>query len=292
LIARIWSAASGPQRLLILAGALLIASGLFHIGAYLLLDGGWEGPVSWRKPIEFGISGGLTALSLAAVMARLPRGGWLAWLCAVAVSLFLPETALIDLQRWRGVPSHFNRDTGFDVAVFDLMGILVLIVALGIIVMTVWTFVSLRGPGSSTLAIRAGMVFLVIGQVLGFAIVTNGLGVDDLSRASIFGAAGEMKVPHAVALHGLQALGLLALILERTRLSESRRTWLVFLGIAGYSLALIVATIQTFGGRAPLDLTPLTVVGAGLGLLMLAVAYVAGLRAAQATRAIGSMPAN
>ena len=223
---------------------------------------------------------------------RLARGGWLAWLCAVAVSLFLPETALIDLQRWRGVPSHFNHDTGFDVAVFDLMGILVLIVALGIIVMTVWTFVSLRGPGSSTLAIRAGMVFLVIGQVLGFAIVTNGLGVDDLSRASIFGAAGEMKVPHAVALHGLQALGLLALILERTRLSESRRTWLVFLGIAGYSLALIVATIQTFGGRAPLDLTPLTVVGAGLGLLMLAVAYVAGLRAAQATRAIGSMPAN
>jgi len=292
LIARIWSAASGPQRLLILAGALLIASGLFHVGVYLLLDGGWEGPVSWRKPIEFGISGGLTALSLAAVMARLPRGGWLAWLCAVAVSLFLPETALIDLQRWRGVPSHFNHDTGFDVAVFDLMGILVLIVALGIIVMTVWTFVSLRGPGSSTLAIRAGMVFLVIGQVLGFAIVTNGLGVDDLSRASIFGAAGEMKVPHAVALHGLQALGLLALILERTRLSESRRTWLVFLGIAGYSLALIVATIQTFGGRAPLDLTPLTVVGAGLGLLMLAVAYVAGLRAAQATRAIGSMPAN
>ena len=248
--------------------------------------------MSWRKPIEFGISGGLTALSLAAVMARLPRTGWLAWPCAVAVSLFLPETALIDLQRWRGVPSHFNHDTAFDLAVFDVMGILVLIVALGIIVMTVWTFVSLRGPGSSTLAIRAGMVFLVIGQVLGFAIVTNGLGVDDLSRASIFGAAGEMKVPHAVALHGLQVLGLLALVLERTRLAEPRRTVLVLLGIAGYTLALIVATLQTFGGRAPLDLTPLAVVGAGLALLMLAVAYVAGLRAAQAARTIGGMPAN
>ena len=262
------------------------------MGVYLLLDGGWDGPVSWRKPIEFGISGGLTAVSLAVVMSRLPRTGWLAWPCAVAVSLFVPETGLIDLQRWRGVPSQFNHDTSFDLAVFDVMGILVLIVAIGIIVMTVWTFVSLRGPGSGALAVKAGMLFLVIGQALGFAIVTNGLGVDDLSRSSIFGAAGEMKVPHAVALHGLQALGLLALLLERTRLPESRRTSLVLLGIAGYMLALIVATIQTFGGRAPLDLTPLAVVGAALALLMLAVAYLAGLRAAQAARAIGGMAAN
>ncbi|OLC21991.1 MAG: hypothetical protein AUH33_00625 [Chloroflexi bacterium 13_1_40CM_68_21] len=259
---------------------------------YFTLDGSWEGPVSWRKPIEFGISGGLTALSLAAVMGRLPRTGWLARPCAVAVSLFVPETALIDLQRWRGVPSHFNHDTPFDLAVFDVMGVLVAIVALGIVVMTVWTFVSLRGPRSSALAVRAGMVFLTIGQVLGFAIVTNGLGVDDLSRASIFGAAGEMKIPHAVALHGLQALGVLALLLERTALPESRRMSLVQLGIVGYTLALIVATLQTFGGRAPLDLTPLGVVGGGAALLMLAFAYAAGLRAAQVSRTSGGVPAN
>lgn len=257
-----------------------------------MLDGSWEGPVSWRKPIEFGISGGLTVLSLAAVMGRLPRTGWLAWPCAVPVSFFVPETALIDLRRWRGVPSHFNHDTSFDVAVFGWMGILVAIVAMGIIGMTVWMFVSLRGPGSSALAIKAGMVFLTIGQVLGFAIVTNGLGVDDLSRASVFGAAGEMKVPHAVALHGLQALGVLALLLERTRLEESRRTWLVLLGTAGYTLALIVATIQTFGGRAPLELTPLAAVGAGVALFMLAVPSAAALRATQPGRAVRGVPAN
>jgi uncharacterized membrane protein len=287
-----WSSANGPQRLLIAAGTILLASGLFHVGVYVMQDGAWEGPVSWRKPIEFGISGGLTTLSLAAVMSRLPPTGWLAWSCAVAISLFLPETALIDLQRWRGVPSHFNHDTAFDVAVFSWMGILIAVVSLGIMVMTVWTFRSLQGPGSSVLAIRAGMVFLTIGQVLGFAIVTNGLGVDDLSRASIFGAAGEMKVPHAVALHGLQALGVLALLLERTTLPESRRTWLVLVGIAGYTLALIVATIQTFGGRAPLDLMPLAVVGAALALLMLAIAYAAALRATRMARAVRGLPAN
>ena len=269
-----------------------MASGLFHVGVYVMLDGAWEGPVSWRKPIEFGISGGLTAISLAAVMSRLSGTGWLAWPCAVAISLFLPETVLIDLQRWRGVPSHFNHDTAFDVAVFSWMGILIAIVAFGIIVMTVWTFVSLRGPGSSALAIRAGMVFLTIGQLLGFAIVTNGLGVDDLSRASIFGAAGEMKVPHAVALHGLQVLGLLAVLLERTALAESRRNWLVLMGIAGYTVALIVATIQTFGGRAPLDLMPLALVGGAVAVVMLALAYAAAVRAAQLARAVGGVPAN
>jgi Na+/H+ antiporter NhaA len=101
-----------------------------------------------------------------------------------------------------------------------------------------------------------------------------------------------MKVPHAVALHGLQALGLLALILERTILPESRRAWLVLTGIAGYTLALIVATIQTFGGRAPLDLMPFAVVGAALAVLVIALAYAATLRAAQMARAVGGVPAN
>ena len=196
---------------------------------YFALDGGWDGPVSWRKPIEFGISGGLTALSLAVVMGRLPRNGWLAWPCGVAVALFVPETALIDLQRWRSVPSHFNHDTPFDLAVFDVMGVLVAIVALGIVVMTVWTFVSVRGPRGSA---------------------------------------------------------------ERTALPESRRASVVLLGIAGYALALIVATLQTFVGRAPLDLTSLVVVGGGAALLMLAFACAAGLRAAQVTRNSGGVPAN
>jgi hypothetical protein len=208
------------------------------------------------------------------------------------MSLFVPETLLIDLQRWRGVPSHFNHDTAFDVAVFGWMGILVAIVSLGIMVVTVWTFVSLRGPGSTKLAIRAGMVFLTIGQLLGFAIVTNGLGVDDLSRASIFGAAGEMKVPHGVALHALQVLGVLALILERTALSETRKTQIVFVAIAGYMDALGVATIQTFGGRAPLDLAVLTLVGAIAAVLLLLLAYVSALRAAGARILRWSAPAN
>lgn len=278
--------------MLYVAGAILVASGVFHLGVYALLDGAWEGPVSWRKPIEFGLSGGLTTLSLGLVMSRLPRTPWLAWPCAVGISLFVLETALIDLQRWRGVPSHFNNTTAFDSAVFSWMGIVVAFVSLGIFVMTLWTVVSLRGPASIRLAVSAGMVFLALGQFLGFAIIANGAAAPDLARASIVGAAGEMKLPHAVALHGLQVLGMLALLLERSPHREARRVLLAFVAIAGYALALGVATLQTFAGRAPLDLGPLAIAGALASAALLAVAYVAALRAAGRAALRSQVPAN
>ena len=225
-------------------------------------------------------------------MSRLPRTGWLAWTCAIALSLFVPETVLINVQTWRGVPSHFNFDTGFDIAVFSAMGTLIVFVSFAIIVMTIWSFASLRGPGSSALAIRAGLVFLTIGQLLGFAIVGNGLAVGDVFRSSIVGAAGELKVPHAVALHGLQALGILALILERTRLAEAARLQIAVAGIAGYALALGVSVIQAFDGRGPMDLSPLTLVGTVAAVVLLGLAYLVAIRAAGQDALRWSAPAN
>ena len=55
-------------------GALLVASGLFHAMVYLVDGGGWEGPLSWRKPIVFGLSFGLTVLTVTWFMSFLrPR---------------------------------------------------------------------------------------------------------------------------------------------------------------------------------------------------------------------------
>ncbi|MGH2472479.1 MAG: hypothetical protein ACRDG6_08770 [Candidatus Limnocylindria bacterium] len=146
--------------------------------------------------------------------------------------------------------------------------------------------------GSSALAIRAGMVFLTIGQLLGFAVLGNGFAVDDVFRASIVGAAGELKVPHAVALHGLQVLGLLALILERSRLPESRRSQVVIVAIAGYIDALGVAVLQEFGGRGPFDLAPLTLVGALGAVVLLFLAYASAVRAAGPGALRWSVPGN
>jgi hypothetical protein len=172
------------------------------------------------------------------------------------------------------------------------MGTLIAFVSLAIAVMTIWSFISLRGPASSAVAVRAGMVFLTIGQLLGFALLGNGFAVDDVFRASIIGAAGELKLPHAVALHGLQVLGLLALILERSRLPESRRWQVVLVAVAGYADALGVAAMQAFSGRVPLDLAPLTLVGALAAVVLLFLAYASALRAAGLGGLRWSAPAN
>lgn len=233
-------------------------------------DGPWAGPVSWRKPIEFGLSAGLTLGSCALVLRLLPRS-WLAWPVAIGLCFFIPETALIDLQMWRGVPSHFNNATPFDSAVFSFMGIAILFVIAGVFLLTGWTLVSVRASPSLALAVRAGMVSLALGQVAGYVLLANGNSAGHTpDNASLIGAAGELKIPHAVALHGLQVLGMLALVLRRTDLSERRRVALVWCGIGGYTGLLVVVSLQTAGGTAPLQVSTATVAA------VIAAAVVAG----------------
>jgi hypothetical protein len=237
------------------------------------------GPVTWRKPIEFGISGAIITLSLAWVMGRLPRSRFWDWAAAISIVALVPETALIDLQQWRGVASHFNFRTDFDALVFDAMAVFIGFVALGIAVLAVRSFGRVAGPPATALAIRAGMVFLLLGQVLGGFIVANGLEVGGPESASIIGAAGELKVPHALGLHGLQVLAVLALILERTDVSARSALTLVASCALGYGLLLAAATLQTSAGLGPLALTPLTLLAALVGVVLIAGPYLRGLSA-------------
>ena len=89
-------------------GAVLVASGIIHLGIYFLYGGPWEGEVSWRKPILFGISAGLTSISMGWVWASLSRWKYDGFLSSTAALALLVEVGLIDLQQWRGVASHFN----------------------------------------------------------------------------------------------------------------------------------------------------------------------------------------
>jgi len=230
--------------------------------------------VTWRKPIEFGLSGAITILSLAWVLGRLPRSSFWDWSAATAVAFFVPETVLIDLQQWRGVASHFNYATGFDAAVFSAMGVCIGIVALGILILLVRSFGRVEGAPSTGLAVRAGMVFLLLGQVLGGLILANQFASNGpLANASIVGVAGELKVPHAVALHGLQVLAVLAVILERTRASATAATLAVASCAVGYGLVLAATTLQTYSGLGPLALTPISLLVAVIGAALVAAPY-------------------
>ncbi|MFM8282835.1 MAG: hypothetical protein ACKOCW_04675, partial [Planctomycetaceae bacterium] len=99
----------GRSRPLGWCGLVLVASGVAHLAVCAVLGGPWEGPVTWRKPILFGISGGLTCLSMGWAWAQLPQRRGDGWLATATAWALLVEVGLIDLQRWRGVASHFNR---------------------------------------------------------------------------------------------------------------------------------------------------------------------------------------
>jgi hypothetical protein len=153
------------QRFGYVVGGLLITSGLFHGVVYLVDGGPWEGPLSWRKPIVFGLSFGVTLLTLTWLTTFLRPRGSIGWLLVGIFSLAsLGEVVLISMQTWRGVPSHFNEATPFDETVFSAMGMLVSVVALITVVITVWSFVRLDAPASLAVAIRLGLVLMLVGS--------------------------------------------------------------------------------------------------------------------------------
>src|SRR5437763_6401940 len=103
------------ERVAYLAGALLFVSGLVHLGVLIASGTTWLGPLSYRKAATFGLSFGLTLATLAWATSylRMPDRARTLLLGAFTV-VSVVETALVTMQVWRGVPSHFNFETSFD----------------------------------------------------------------------------------------------------------------------------------------------------------------------------------
>ncbi len=255
------------------AGVGLVASGLAHVAAWAALGGPWEGAVTWRKPILFGISGGLTALSLGWAWAHLPRRRGDAWLATATAAALVAEVALIDLQRWRGVASHFNRATPFDAALYDVMTWLILGVTLVIGDLTLRFFLQRpRLSADKLLAARAGLGLLFASCLLGIWTGAQG----EIRRAAglppeTLGAAGVLKFPHGAALHAVQWLPLVAWAAGWAGFSIAARTRLVAWSTAGSVLLCGYAIAQTLLGRARFDATPLTAAVLAVAVALLAV---------------------
>jgi hypothetical protein len=258
---------------LFLVGIVLVVSGLAHAVIQLLTGGPWEGPVTWRKPILFGISGGLTSLSLAWGWAQLPRRTGDAWLATATAWALLVEVALIDLQAWRGVASHFNRSTPLDSFLYDAMGGLILFVTLVAIDLMVRFFARRTAlEPDMLLAARAGFVFLVWSCLLGIWVSVHGdIRMASGLRPETFGRAGVPKFPHGAVIHALQWLPLLAWAARRAGLPPSRRLPLVASASLGTALLGVFALVQTLAGRARFDTTPSTYALLAAGIVCLSV---------------------
>ncbi len=259
------------QRFAYACAALLVGSGLFHLGVYAVDGGPWTGPVSWRKPVVFGLSFGITVATIAWLVTFLRPGRVAGWVLLGLLSLAsLGEVFLITMQRWRGVPSHFNEGTAFDSTVFSMMGLLVAVVVLLTVVVAIWSWLRLDAQPSLALAIRLGLLLMLVSNAVGVQMIAGG--------GNTFGPAGALKVPHAVNLHAVQVLPALAIVLLAGRATDVQRLRVVEVAAAGYVLLVGSTLVQTYAGRAPLDLGPAAVVLAGAGLVLLAASAVAALR--------------
>jgi hypothetical protein len=256
-----------------MAGVLL-ASGVFHLLLLAVTGADWEGSISPRKPALFGISAGLTAWSIVWVLTKVfPRRGDGVFANVITVSLVL-EVALITMQYWRGVPSHFNHSTRIDTVIELVMLILILEVTLGIFWLTIRCHRLPKMDAAMAVALRGGMWLLLISCGLGIGIsllgTLNQLSGDAPER---WGRAGVLKYPHGVALHAIQTLPILAWFLGRLQVPRSEK--LVFSAVIAQTMFLCVAIRQTALGRARFDMEPFAMMLFGIAVLFSAFPVVA-----------------
>ena len=165
------------------------------------------------------------------------------------------EVALISVQHWRGVESHFNHSTSFDTLVENWMTYLIVFATLVLAEFARRSFASLTAQSDLKLAIQGGMAFLTASCVIGFAILFYGnsqvaVGADP----SKFGQAGVTKFPHGVAIHAIQMLPLVCGVMAKAGIPLVRRTRTVGYLIASTIGFLLFSLIQTLSGKARFDL--------------------------------------
>jgi len=244
------------ERACYLIGAVLIAGGLFHAAVLVTSGGTWEGPVSWRKPATFGLSFGLTLITIAWVSSYLPlRDRARRLLLTAFAAAAVVEVALITVQAWRRVPSHFNMETGVDTAISRVLagggGVLIVVIA-------ALTVVSWRPmpavPPSMRLALRSGLLALDVALLIGAVmVVTAVLDIYHGDQTAAYAVGAHWKPAHFVPMHGVLALPLLAWLLARTPLPERSRLHTVALAVAGYATLCLLSVIESAAGINPLE---------------------------------------
>jgi hypothetical protein len=115
-------------------------------------------------------------------------------------------------------------------------------VALGVAVLLVWSLVRFEGTPAARVAVVVGLAAILVSGYIGFGMAAEGESVVDATgrvpEGVVFGAAGSAKLAHAVGMHGLQLLGLLAV---GTGLRPRRPLW---------PMAFASVALTAYAGRA------------------------------------------
>lgn len=222
------------------------------------------GVPAWVKPSKFAISTAIYTLTLAWVFAHLPEWPRMRRVVGRTTAfVMLLEVAIVDLQAWRGTTSHFNVGTVFDGTLFSIMGLAILAQTLSSIAVAVALWRDRFEDPAKGWALRFGMTLTIVGAFIG-GIMTAGPTKAQLAEAKATGhlatagahtvgapdggpglpgtgwstTHGDLRVPHFVGLHAVQALPLLAFLTRRR--AAATRVRLVIGFAAAYALTIAV----------------------------------------------------
>lgn len=218
---------------------------------WLVLGGSSQGPLSWRKPTTFGISFGLTTITLAWVSSCIALSRrWVAGSVLAVAAANTSEVAWVSVQHARGVASHFNDSTALDGALFLANGGAIVVTVAVIALYAVCSFTRLEAAASLALGLRVGLVVLLVSMAAGVWMIVRGMAFE-LEPTQVAGG-GSIKALHAVGMHGVQVVGGLGWVLSCVGLAEASRLRMVASAAVGYVLLTVTVGALTLAGAAPL----------------------------------------
>jgi len=245
-----WTYGQPVERTAYVVGSLLIVSGLGHLVILLATGASWDGPLSFRKAITFGLSFGLTLVTIAWVTSFLRMNNRRrARLLGAFTAACVLETTLVSLQVWRGVPSHFNLETTFDGLVARTLAAGGLALVGLVVAFTLIAFRRNHGvPLSLLIAIRIGFSILIGSMVVGATMIAKGMRLVFAGNPqAAYATGGTLKPTHAVAMHAVLVLPLLAWWLSFADWNERQRVTAVTVASIGYVVAAAMIGAENFG---------------------------------------------
>ncbi len=271
LLDRLWRA-SPP--LTAVGGLMLVVAGASVAG--MLVDPRIiTGAPAWLKPFKFAVSTAVYSLTLAWIFGSL--SDWprvrrvVGWTTAI---VFVLEVALIDTQAWRGTTSHFNVSTPLDATIFFVMGGAIVLQTLVSVAVAVALWRQRFTDQSLGWALRLGMTITVVGALVGplmtrptAAQLANARAGGPMTTAGAHSVGGtdggpgvpvtgwsqehgDLRVPHFIGLHAIQALALVAVGLRRWRRPEPVRVKAVLAVTASYASLFLLLLWEALRGRS------------------------------------------
>ena len=287
--------------LLVLAVAMAVLAVVCIVGV-IADDRTLLGVAVWEKPLKFALSTIIYAVTwswLIGQLHRFRRAAW--WAGTISALMLLIELAIIAGAAASGVTSHFNVSTPLHTTLWAVMAFSISALWIATFLVSVILFRNSLGDRARALAIRSGAIIALVGMALAFlmtgptaaqldswqgvvgahavGVADGGPGLPILGWSTV---AGDLRIPHFVGMHALQAIPIALILIEllsrrvpRLRDAVLRRR-LVGIVAVSYAAVLAMLTWQALRGQSIVQPDAATVaVAAAIGLVALLAVVIA-----------------